>query len=404
MNAGSETASNPDHRGPDRRRPNVVAQSARRRTPRCKTLLTRLVALVAVMTALLASSVNEQVRAETASWECRRELRGCQSVVGSFLWYLDRIDERSRPLDGRYYYDSTGSGVNVYVVDDGVDTSLATFGGRATMDWSVAGPVVACGHGTKVAQIIGSEDAGVAKRVRIHSVRVVRVDENCDERLDFDDLIAGLKWIRANAKTPAVVNISLGLKRPHLSHFDGDFVRLAKSWQWIRVGQEVQNLLNDGILVVAAAGQIDGSTPYGIDACESTPGNIDGVLTVGASGRTDEPIWGFNWGKCIDLFAPGFDVLDPYSWGSSFAAPQVTAAAALLLERDPELRPDELHRLIVDSATEDVLDGLDRDTTNRLLYIGGDDLSRLADASHDPGNTWLGAVGTWDTPDRLTSD
>jgi len=45
-------------------------------------------------------------------------------------WGLDRIDQRSRPLDGVYSYDSSGAGVTAYIVDTGIRSTHSDFGGR----------------------------------------------------------------------------------------------------------------------------------------------------------------------------------------------------------------------------------------------------------------------------------
>jgi len=45
-------------------------------------------------------------------------------------WGLDRIDQRYSNLDGNYNYDTTGAGVHAYVVDTGIRSTHAEFGGR----------------------------------------------------------------------------------------------------------------------------------------------------------------------------------------------------------------------------------------------------------------------------------
>ncbi len=46
---------------------------------------------------------------------------------------LDRIDQRYLPLDNSYTYNSTGAGVNVYVIDTGIRPTHQEFGGRASI-------------------------------------------------------------------------------------------------------------------------------------------------------------------------------------------------------------------------------------------------------------------------------
>ena len=68
---------------------------------------------------------------------------------------LDRVSERLLPLDNRYTYSETGSGVHVYVIDTGIRASHSDFGGRVsggtnTMN-AAAGTGDCHGHGTHVA-------------------------------------------------------------------------------------------------------------------------------------------------------------------------------------------------------------------------------------------------------------
>ena len=54
-------------------------------------------------------------------------------------WGLDRIDQRSLPLDRTYTYGSTGAGVHVYLIDTGIWTSHPEFEGRADVAYNNAG-------------------------------------------------------------------------------------------------------------------------------------------------------------------------------------------------------------------------------------------------------------------------
>jgi subtilisin family serine protease len=124
-------------------------------------------------------------------------------------WGLDRIDQRYRPLSGGYTYGSgaTGQGVNAYVVDSGIRFSHAQFGGRAVPATDLVPDSAmgndCTGHGTHVAGILGGSTYGVAKGVKLHSVRVI----NCYNEAFMSAVVAGLEWVRDNHVKPAVVNL-----------------------------------------------------------------------------------------------------------------------------------------------------------------------------------------------------
>jgi len=68
-------------------------------------------------------------------------------------WHLDRVDQRSIPMDTMYNYSSMGTGVNIYLIDSGIRITHTDFGGRADVVFDGIGDgqdgIDCYGHGTR---------------------------------------------------------------------------------------------------------------------------------------------------------------------------------------------------------------------------------------------------------------
>jgi hypothetical protein len=246
---------------------------------------------------------------------------------------IDRIDRRLTPLNGTYSYSETGAGVNAYIIDSGIRATHSDFGGRASGAIDFVGDgngTNDChGHGTNVAGIVGGSQFGVAKNVTIHAVRVL----NCMNNGLVSDFIAGLDWVRNNAVHPAVANMSLGATNPSTA-FD----------------TAVTNLVNAGVPVTLSAGNNN------VDACGVSPARTPEAITVGATvpatdARLISATLTSNFGPCLDLFAPGVNILsagiandtDTSTFtGTSQAAPHVAGVAARFLQTHPAATPADV--------------------------------------------------------------
>ncbi len=277
-------------------------------------------------------------------------------------WGLDRVDQRSG-LDDVYTYNATGSGVNAYILDTGINTSHNDFGGRAVAAFDAFNDGQngqdCNGHGTHVAGTVGGNTYGVAKASTLYAVRVL----DCNGGGTLSGVIDGVDWVAANHQPPAVANMSLG---------GGASTALDDA---------VSNAVNDGILVVAAAGNEN------TDACTKSPARVDNALTVGSTTSSDQRSSFSNYGSCVDIWAPGSDIASAWYTsdtavntisGTSMAAPHAAGAAALYLESNPSASPSSVFSGLTNTATSGALSGIGS-SPNLLLYSlldgsgGGDD-------------------------------
>ncbi len=264
----------------------------------------------------------------------------------------------------------------IAVVDSGVQAGRLDFGGRVIKSVTMTGLLPNStgdgrGHGTFVAGIAaGSKSgyAGVAPTAPIVSIDVM--DDN--GMALTSDVIAAADWILANKRTYNIKVANFSLQST-----------LAGSFMYDPLNKAVEKLWFNGVVVVAAAGN------YGVDGLPTTvayaPGNDPFVITVGASdtngtGYTSADDTVAPWsafGYTLDGFskpdigAPGRQLIGPvpslstmaleapnrvtapgYMWmsGTSFSAPVVSGAAALILAKNPTWTPDKVKGALMLSA------------------------------------------------------
>jgi subtilisin family serine protease len=270
-------------------------------------------------------------------------------------WGLDRVDQRKLPLSRSYNYSATGAGVNVYIIDTGIWSSHAEFGGRVVGGYSAikgrSNTEDCNGHGTHVAGTVGGVSYGVAKGVSLYAVRVL----DCAGSGTWSDVIAGIDWVAANRTLPAVANMSLGGGRMQ------------------SVNDAVEASIASGVTFAVSAGN------SARDACNYSPASAPSALTVGATTATDARATYSNIGPCVDLFAPGSGITSAWIGsdtasntisGTSMASPHATGAAALYLETHSAAPPTEVAQAVLASATVGVLTGAGTGSPNLLLFTG----------------------------------
>lgn len=275
-------------------------------------------------------------------------------------WGLDRIDQRNLPLDASYTYpDQAGTGVHAYVIDSGVFAAhpeFAAAGGGSRVIPGVdfqdndADPDDCNGHGTHVAGTIGSATYGVAKNVTIHSIRVV----DCGGFGVASTAIQAVDYVTHNHISPAVANMSLRY----------GFTQA--------LNDAVTNSIASGVTyAIAAANDFQ-------DACLTSPGSTPNAITVGATDITDTRASFSDFGTCVDLFAPGVDILSTWIQpaltnhlsGTSMASPHVAGAAALYLGANPSATPAAVATAIINQATPNVVVDPGTGSPNRFLFTG----------------------------------
>lgn len=263
----------------------------------------------------------------------------------------------------------------IAIVDSGIDANPANFGNRVLdqvnlTSLSPNSPGDGYGHGTFVAAIAagaGDGFAGVSPGSNLLSLDVMD-DEG---EATVADVIAACDWILQNKATYniRVANFSLHAASPASLFFDP-------------LDQAVEKLWLNGVVVVAAAGN------YAVDGQESgvpfAPGNDPFVITVGASDVMDTlpssddvaapwSAWGYTLDGFMkpDISAPGRYLIAPVPTsgyltaerpdnvvapgymqlsGTSFSAPMVAGAAAILLGQHPDWTPDQVKGALMVSA------------------------------------------------------
>jgi serine protease AprX len=321
----------------------------------------------------------------------------------------------------------TGAGIGVAVIDSGV-VPAADFGTRLVQvqlngQTSVTDTY---GHGTFVAGVVGGASGdgryvGIAPRASLYGINV-----NDSGGVFTSNVIFGLDWVDANrqAYNIRVVNISLS-------------ETTASSYLSSPLDSAVERLWQHGVVVVVSAGNLGPGTalyapandPFvitvgAVDSAGTLATGDDRVASFSSSGTTQD---GFAKPELLapgrqipsilastttlgqqapvaNLLAPGYATMS----GTSFAAPQVTGAAALVVQQHPEYTPDQIKWLLLQTSRSLSGSGRTLDIPAALGYTGAVDAANqgvppASQPSASSDATLTSNTSSWNTSSWNTS-
>uniref|UniRef100_A0A8C8SX76 Proprotein convertase subtilisin/kexin type 9 n=1 Tax=Pelusios castaneus TaxID=367368 RepID=A0A8C8SX76_9SAUR len=272
----------------------------------------------------------------------------------SLPWNLGRIVP-AQYKSGEYNPPNKGDLVEVYLLDTSIQSNHREIEGRVFVTDFENVPeedgtrfhrqASKCdSHGTHMAGVVSGRDAGVAKGASVRSLRVL----NCQGKGTVSGTLIGLEFIKktltAQPYAPLVV----------LLPFAGGYSRILNA--------ACRLMAQTGVVMIAAAGN------YREDACLYSPASAPEVITVGATNFQDQPAamgsLGTNFGRCVDVFAPGDDIIGASSdcstcftsqSGTSQAAAHVAGLTAMILNTDSALTLSELRQRLIHFSTKNVI-------------------------------------------------
>jgi len=280
-------------------------------------------------------------------------------------WGLNRVGASGRGTN-------QGANTHIFILDTGVRSTHQDFGGRASSaaDFS-SGEAVPCsgdlecakdnqGHGTHCAGSAAGGSFGVATQAAVYGVKVLGDSGGGS----FASIVGAIDWVASSSERPAVASMSLGGQCP-----------FGRCGLFGVVTTAVDAAVESGVTVVVAGGNSNS------DACGFVPAFVPSAITVGSTDSADARSFFSNYGECTDIWAPGSDITSAsheddtgaktYS-GTSMACPHVAGGAALMLERNPDFKSEQVLEKLLNKAATNYITDLKKGDTNKLLYIAAD--------------------------------
>jgi subtilisin family serine protease len=255
----------------------------------------------------------------------------------SVLWDFDML----QLLTLWSKYNVRGDGINVYVIDTGIDFKHSAFAKKSLTTKSFVptetDPMDLNGHGTWCCGKVGGWGIGIAPGCNIISAKVLNANGECSDT----EIINALKWVLTQPK-PHLINMSLGG-----THYNKEQDDLCTQ------------IYEKGCIVVAAAGNENTEE-------KSYPAAYKNVLAIAAYNNTQQKASFSNYGDYITVAAPGVSCYSsvPYGFrrlsGTSMASPTVVGLLALgmsyIYSKKPSIDPKTARDIVVNSIKTTAVD------------------------------------------------
>jgi subtilisin family serine protease len=280
----------------------------------------------------------------------------CQPQSGStwgIAWTSDDV-RKTLPTTYTYSQENDGSGVTVYVIDTGIRVTHEEFGGRARWGTNTIDSTKqdGNGHGTHCAGTIAGKTYGMAKDANVVAVKVLSDSGSGSTQ----SVISGIEWAakdKASSGRPGLGSLSLG------------------GSQSTALNNAVNTAVSGGFPVVVAAGNEN------TNACTKSPASATSAISVGATDSADKRTSFSNYGTCVHLFAPGYQITSAWMGsdtatntisGTSMACPHVAGQCAKYLETNRDATGAALKTWLQATALNGVVGNPGAGSPNKSLF------------------------------------
>ncbi len=333
-----------------------------------------------------AAAALELARSESVSWVALDgPVRSSNTKPASYTGptantYLDTLGVRDAWTMGY-----RGQGITVAVIDSGLEHT--DFSGRVLFSGGFNADLNkndSTGHGTHVTGIIAGNGAGSSGAYMgiAPQANLIALNVSNNAGMAYEsDVVAAMQWIYNNKAAYNIRILNLSINSAVAASYHDSPMNAAAEILWF-----------NGVVVITAAGNSGNNNS--IDTIKAAPANDPFFITVGATNekqtvdRADDVIttysaagWTLDNHSKPEIYAPGQDIISTLpnnsTWknlypertitidgrgtikyryfrasGTSMSAPMVSGAAALLLQKEPGLTPDQVkYRLITASGT-----------------------------------------------------